>query len=68
MKRATRFAQMNWAPIARILLRYGVGYFAGRQVGETLSLDADVVMIVSIGIGCVIEGAYVLAKRRGWAT
>ena len=41
---------------------------AGRQVGETLSLDADVVMIVSIGIGCVIEGAYVLAKRRGWAT
>ncbi len=47
MKRATRFAQMNWAPIARILLRYGVGFIAGRQVGETLSLDADVVMIVS---------------------
>ena len=68
MNRVTKFAQMNWAPIARILLRYGVGYFAGREVGESLSLDADVVMVVSIGIVLVIEGVYVLAKRRGWAT
>lgn len=59
---------MSLAPVARILLRYGVGFFAGQAVGDMLSADSDVVLIVALGLGVVVEAAYAEAKKRGWAT
>jgi hypothetical protein len=56
------------APIARIILRYGVGLVAGMHIGNALAGDADVVLIVAAIIGAATEGAYALAKRKGWAT
>ena len=58
---------MKLAPIARILLRYGVGYLLGSEIGETLALDQDVVMFVALGIGAATEAAYALAVKKGWA-
>ena len=59
---------MNFGPLARILLRYGIGYLAGSQVGEALAMDPDAVLVLSLALGALVEGAYALAKRKGWAT
>ena len=59
---------MNYAPLARIILRYIVGIIAGMDAGNTLAGDPDVVTIVALGIGAVVEVAYTIAKRNGWAT
>jgi hypothetical protein len=59
---------MDFAPIARIILRYAIGYFAGSELGEQLALDTDLVLILSLGLGAAVEAAYVLAKKRGGAT
>ena len=59
---------MDFGPVARIILRYGIGYFAGSELGEQLSLDPDLVLIVSLGLGAAVEAAYALAKKRGGAT
>jgi len=59
---------MNLGPLARIILRYGIGYLAGSQAGEALAMDPDAVLILSLGMGAAVEGVYALAKRRGWAT
>jgi len=59
---------MNFGPIARIILRYGIGYLAGSQLGEQLAMDEDIVLMVSLGLAAAVEGAYAFAKRRGWAT
>ena len=58
----------NIGPFARIILRYGIGYLAGSEVGEMLAMDPDAVLLLSLCMGAAVEGAYVLAKRRGWAT
>ena len=57
----------NLAPISRIILRYGIGYLAGSQAGDALALDPDAVLMLSLGLGAGVEGAYAYAKRRGWA-
>jgi hypothetical protein len=59
---------MDFGPIARIILRYGIGYFAGSEVGETLALDHDAVLILSLGLGAAVEAAYAYAKRKGRPT
>lgn len=59
---------MNYGPLARIILRYGIGYLAGSQAGDALSLNPDVVLVLSLALGAAVEGVYALAKRRGWAT
>lgn len=61
---------MNYAPLARIVLRYGVGLvFAGSgEIGQHLSTDPDIVSAVALGIGFLVETTYALAKRKGWAT
>lgn len=59
---------MTYGPIARIVLRYGVGAVIGAAQGDMLAGDPDVVSLVALGIGALVEGAYALAKRRGWAT
>ena len=59
---------MNFAPIARIILRYGIGYMVGSQAGDALALDPDAVLMLSLALGALVEIIYTLAKRRGWAT
>jgi len=59
---------MNYAPIARIILRYAVGAIVGASQAELLIGDPDVVAIIALATGAAVEAAYVLAKRRGWAT
>ena len=59
---------MDFGPIARIILRYGIGYFAGSEAGEMLALDQDAVLMLSLGLGAAVEGVYAYAKRKGLAT
>jgi len=59
---------MNYAPIARIVIRYIVGLVVGSDMASTLAGDPDVITIAAAGIGLGVELAYALAKRRGWAT
>jgi hypothetical protein len=59
---------MDFGPIARIILRYGIGYLAGSEVGDMLAMDQDAVLLLSLALGAGVEGLYVLAKRKGWAT
>lgn len=50
----------------RIFLRYGVGFFAGRELGAQLAMDQDVTLaLTALGIAA-IEGVYIIAKKRGW--
>ncbi len=61
---------MDYAPIARIVLRYIVGaaFMGSDQIGAQLSADPDLIMAVSVVIGFVVEAGYAIAKKRGWAT
>lgn len=61
---------MNYAPIARIILRYvvGAGIMGSAQIGGQLAADPDLVFYASLGIGAVVEAAYALSKRKGWST
>lgn len=59
---------MNYAPIARIILRYGIGAVIGMAQGDMLAADPDLVTVVALGIGAGVELAYGVAKRKGWAT
>ncbi len=57
-----------YAPIVRILLRYGIGVLAGWQVGDTLAADSDVVDIIAAGLAVaavvVTERWYAYAKKH----
>jgi hypothetical protein len=61
---------MTWAPLVRILLRYlvGAGIMGSTALGEQLAADPDLVLYGSLALAATIEGAYAIAKRRGWAT
>lgn len=59
---------MKYAPYARILLRYGVGFVLGGGAGVALAADPDVVMLVALGIGAAVEFFYELSKKKGWTT
>ena len=59
---------MNYGPIARIIIRYIVGLIIGADAADTLAGDPDVVTLVAMVVGATVEGAYTMAKRRGWAT
>lgn len=59
---------MNYAPIARIVLRYIIGLAVGMDAGRMLAGDPDVVTIAAIALGAAVEAIYALAKRKGWAT
>lgn len=59
---------MNYAPIARIVIRYIVGAVIGMDAGAVLAGDPDVVTICALGIGAGVEAAYRIAKKRGWST
>jgi len=59
---------MTYAPLARIILRYGVGLILGMEAGDILAGDPDMVLYVAMGVGAAVEVAYGMAKRRGWTT
>jgi hypothetical protein len=59
---------MDYMPIARIILRYGVGAAVGAAQGNMLAGDPDVVTMVALGIGALVEVGYAIAKRQGGAT
>ena len=58
---------MNYAPIARIVIRYAVGAIVGSDAAQTLAGDPEVVTTFALAIGAAVEIAYTVAKRRGWA-
>lgn len=61
---------MDYAPLARIILRYlvGAGMMGSVQIGDTLATDPDLVFYAAMGIGFVVETAYAWAKRVGGNT
>ena len=61
---------MQFGPASRILLRYvvGAGIAGSVAFGDRLAADPDLVFAVSCAIGAAVEGAYIYAKRKGWAT
>lgn len=59
---------MNYAPYARIFVRYIVGLVIGMDAADTLAGDPDIVTIVAAAIGFGVEALYALAKQKGWAT
>jgi hypothetical protein len=59
---------MDFYPLARIVLRYGVGLVIGAAQADMLAADPDVVTVVALGIGSAVEFGYAIAKRRGGAT
>jgi hypothetical protein len=59
---------MDYAPIARIIIRYIVGAIIGPDMAGLLAADPDMVTVLAIGIGGAVEVAYSLAKKKGWAT
>jgi len=59
---------MNLAPWSRIVLRYGIGFIAGSELGEQLAMDQDIVLALSAAMAVAVEGFYMWAKKKGWAT
>ena len=57
----------DFGPLARIIMRYGIGYLAGSQAGNALAMDPDAVLMLSLALGAAVEAVYALAKRKGWA-
>lgn len=58
----------QYAPFARIILRYGVGLAVGLNMGEELAADPDLVLAVAMLIGLGVEALYIHARRKGKAT
>jgi hypothetical protein len=59
---------MDYAPIARIIIRYAVGLIVGADAAGLMAADPDMVTVAAVAIGGAVEIAYSLAKRKGWAT
>lgn len=59
---------MDYAPIARIVIRYVVGLIVGADTAGILAADPDVITITAVAIGGAVEVLYAIAKRKGWAT
>lgn len=60
-------------PLTRILIRYLAGYLVlkaiiPQEIADMIANDPDIAGMVGAGMMAVVEGAYVLAKRWGWAT
>lgn len=57
---------MDYAPIARIIIRYVVGLVIGADAANIAAGDPDIVTVAAAGVGVAVEIAYGVAKRRGW--
>ena len=56
---------MNYAPIARIAIRYGVGLVIGADAADILAGDPDIIAVTALVIGVGVEAVYAAAVRRG---
>ena len=63
--------------IVPVLSRIALRYFAGALVAygliapedaQVITMDPDVALLVGAALGAIVEGAYALARRKGWAT
>lgn len=59
---------MDYAPIARIIVRYVVGLIVGMDSAAMLAGDPDVITVAALAIGGAVEVLYGIAKRKRWAT
>jgi len=59
---------MNYAPIARILIRYGAAGIVGAAQADALSADKDLVTVLAVALAAGVEAFYALAKKKGWST
>jgi hypothetical protein len=59
---------MDYAPIARIIIRYAVGLIVGADAAGLMAADPDMVTVAAVAIGGAVEVLYSLAKKKGWAT
>ena len=60
-------------PIARIILRYIAAALVTygvmpHEIAQQIAVDPDLIMVVGVALGALVEVGYALAKRRGWAT
>jgi|TARA_B110000977_G_scaffold142777_1_gene181302 hypothetical protein len=58
----------NYAPIARVLIRYIAGIAIGAESANILATDTDLITVIAILIGGLNEMWYYLAKKKGWNT
>ncbi|OOY15059.1 hypothetical protein [Thioclava sp. DLFJ4-1] len=58
----------QYAPIARIALRYVIGGIIGAAQADMLAGDPDLVTVLAMAIGALVEALYAIAKKKGWAT
>lgn len=58
-------------PLARIIIRYGLGAIAGASIADVVLKDVDLMNIFGMVIAAIgswgVERLYAIAKRRGWA-
>jgi len=59
---------MDYAPLARIIIRYAVGLIVGADAAGVAALDPDLITVVAVAIGGAVEVLYSLAKKKGWST
>lgn len=73
MRGMVEWLRRNRGPVARLALRY-LGTFLvawgwiPERVGAEMAADADLLLVAGVVIVVIAEGAYALARRRGWAT
>jgi len=58
---------MNWAPVARIIIRYGVGAVIGMDQAGVIAGDTDLVSVLALALGAGTEIFYAMAVKKGWA-
>lgn len=59
---------MDYAPIARIIIRYAVGLIVGADAAGLMAADPDMVTVAAVAIGGAVEVWYSIAKKKGWIT
>lgn len=69
-------SMINAGPLARIALRYGIGFLAGHGIlpdslAEMIIASDEAIDVIQGGIciaaGLCVEKTYQMAKTRGWA-
>jgi len=62
---------MSFAPLARIIIRYGAGLVFGSEAAELAVGDADLVSMLAVaiaaGVSLATEFFYSKAIKHGWA-
>jgi hypothetical protein len=57
---------MIYGPLARIVIRYGVGIVLGANAANIAVGNPDLVTVVAGALGAANEAVYIIAKRKGW--